>query len=100
MNDLGIGYSQSRVLLLIHNSIQYKRRYDLDEKYLAVITCDILMSNSKILTISAIYRQWKIPSNVICNDIAMNNQLDRYSKFISNCEKILEKHNVGLPLWA
>ena len=48
-NDLGIGYTNSWVILCVHNSIQYKRRHDIDEKYLAVITCDITINNSKII---------------------------------------------------
>lgn len=96
INDLGIGYSQSRLLVLIHKSLQYKRRRDLDEKFLAVITCDIILSNNKNITISAIYRQWKLPSTIVCNEHNMTSQNSRYSKFISNCEKILSTQNSKL----
>ena len=82
MNDLGIGYKISRVVTLIHSTLNYTRRKDLEQNYLAAIVCDVKLSNKSNFTIISHYRQWNLPRDInIVNDLD-NNQCNRYQNYI------------------
>ena len=52
-----IGYQTSKQILLIHNSLTYTRRYDLEKLHMALIICDTKFNKRDIITISAYYQQ-------------------------------------------
>ena len=91
-NDLGIGYEKSRVLLLIHESIQYKRRLDLEKPYLAIIICDLKLNNKINTTVTSIYRQWSIPKSITINNNHMESPINRYKCIIDICENIIKNN--------
>ena len=62
--DFKIGYHTSRQVLLIHNSLTYTRRHDLEKPYIALIICDIKINKKDTLTIAAYYRQWSLPKDI------------------------------------
>ena len=72
--DFKIGYHTSRQILMIHNSLTYTRRSDLEKPYLALIICDIKLNKTDKLTIAAYYIQWSLPKDININ----YNQTDRY----------------------
>ena len=94
-NDLGIGYCNSRVVTIIHKSIQCTRRIDLEPKYIAIIICDIKLSNKNNLTIISLYRQWNLPQDVLNIGRDCDNQIVRYNKIINVCESLC---NMGKEL--
>ena len=53
--DFKIGYHTSRQILLIHNSLTYTRRTDLEKPHIALIICDIKINKKGKLTIAAYY---------------------------------------------
>ena len=50
INNFKVNYHLSRQILLIHKSIDYIRRHDLETKYLALIICDIKVSATDVGT--------------------------------------------------
>ena len=46
-SDLGIDYKNSRQILLIHKSVQYKRMKEYDHKYISAIVINIRLRNNK-----------------------------------------------------
>ena len=67
-------YQTSKQILLIHNSLTYTRRYDLEKLHMALIICDTKFNKRDIITISAYYRQWSLPKDIDANC----SQIDRY----------------------
>ena len=65
--DFKINYHTSRQILLIHNSLTYTRQKDLEKPHLALIICDIKLHKNDKLTITAYYRQWSLPKDIIVN---------------------------------
>ena len=80
--DMGVGYSISRQILLIHNSLQYKRRRDLEEKYLSIIICQVKINKNTHLNVIGHYRQWQLPREIQNNAQQYNTQEYRYTKTI------------------
>ena len=68
----------SRSVLLIKNTISYKRRFDLEDILTSSIWIEIRIPNSKPLLIMGGYRQWTVPKffNIIKSK-AINKQMDR-----------------------
>jgi len=88
--DMGVGYSISRQILLIHNSLQYKRRRDLEEKYLSIIICQVKINKNSHLNIIGHYRQWQLPREIQNNAQQYNTQEFRYTKTIEIFNNILD----------
>ena len=84
--DFKIGYHTSRQILMIHNSLTYTRRTDLEKPHLALILCDIKLNKTDKLTIAAYYRQWSLPKDININ----YNQTDRYKDVTDICTNILK----------
>ena len=84
--DFKIGYHTSRQILLIHNSLTYTRRIDLEKPDIALIICSIKINKTDKLTIAAYYCQWSLPK-----DISINyNQVDRYKDATEICTNIIK----------
>ena len=71
---------------MIHNSLTYTRRTDLEKPHLALILCDIKLNKTDKLTIAAYYRQWSLPKDININ----YNQTDRYKDATDICSNILK----------
>ena len=84
--DFKINYHTSRQILLIHNSLTYTRRKDLEKPHLALIICDIKTHKNDKLTIAAYYRQWALPKDITIN----YNQVDRYRDATDICTNIIK----------
>merc|ERR1712243_279347 len=84
--DFKINYHTSRQILLIHKSLTYTRRKDLEKPHLALIICDIKLHRNDKLTIAAYYRQWSLPKDIIIN----YNQTDRYKDATDICTNIIK----------
>ena len=93
MNDLGIGYPISRVVTLIHLSLNYTRRKDLEQNYIAAIVCDVKLPNKSNFTIISQYRQWNLPRDINIVNKLDNNQCTRYQNYVQMCENILKRGN-------
>ena len=91
--DMGVGYGTSRQVLLIHNSIQYTRRKDLEDKYLWIIVCKIKVNRNTHFNMIAHYRQWQLPQELKSNANQYNSQEYRYSKTIVIFSSILEDNS-------
>ena len=89
MNDLGIGHNTSRVINLIHSSLHYTRRKDLEQNYIGAIVCDVKLSNKTHFIIISHYRQWQLPREVNVTNILNNNQCTRYHNYVKMCKNIL-----------
>ena len=76
--DMGVGYGTSRQVLLIHNSIQYTRRKNLEDKYLSIIVCKIKVNRNTHFNMIAHYRQWQLPQELKNNANQYNSQEYRY----------------------
>ena len=85
--DLGIGHHTSKVITMIHNSLNYVRRTDLEIPYIARIVCDIKLTSLFSLYI---YWQWSLPRDVNVLEQSFYDPIFRYSKFIEMCEKIIK----------
>merc|ERR1712115_303754 len=81
-----IGYHTSRQILMIHNSLTYTRRLDLEKPHLALILCDIKVNKKDTLTVAAYYRQWSLPKDININ----YNQVDRYKDATDICTNIIK----------
>lgn len=86
--DFKVGHSLSRQILLISKEINYTRRTDLEDKYLALIICDIHINKTTNITIAAHYRQWNIPKQL--QNMTSETQIDRYNRTINIFQKILD----------
>ena len=84
--DFKIDYHTSRQILLIHKSLTYTRRKDLEKPHLALIICDIKLHRNDKLTIAAYYRQWSLPKDITIN----YNQTDRYKDATDICTNIIK----------
>ena len=82
-NDFGIGHNISRMVTLIHKSIRYTRRKDLEVNYISHIICDISLSNKGKFTLVSWYRQWNLPKQVSLVAGEYNCQVVCCSKFLS-----------------
>ena len=69
-----VGFHTSRQILLIHNSLTYTRRYDLEKLHIALIICDTKLNEKNTITIAAYYRQWSLPKDIDANC----SQINRY----------------------
>merc|ERR1712240_970481 len=84
--DFKIQYHTSRQILMIHKSLSYTRRSDLEKPHLALILCDIKLNKTDKLTIAAYYRQCSL-----LKDININyNQTDRYKDATDICTNIIK----------
>ena len=86
-----MGHDISRQILLIHNTIDYTRKYDNVDKYIVAIVANIRLANKNNDTIIAHYRQWTIP--VTPTDLQYNRQTYRYDRTIPMFETILKDKN-------
>ena len=92
-NTLVDNYTISRSLLIIKKGISYKRRYDLENKYISSIWVQINISKKKSILICSYYRQWSIPSILnINNSNSVSNQVSRY-KIFSNQISLANKES-------
>ena len=71
---------------MIHKSLSYTRRTDLEKPHLALILCDIKLNKTDKLTIAAYYRQWSLPKDININ----HNEKDRYKDVTEICTNILK----------
>ena len=85
---MGIGYSCAGQILMVHESIKYTRRRDLEVKYISAIIIDIKLANKRTTTMVALYRQWNLPRGV-CND-ENKRHIFRYKNILGMLSKILE----------
>ena len=47
-NYLGIGYNISRQIILMHNTSEYTKKYDLESKYLAAVIIIVKLAPKKM----------------------------------------------------
>ena len=80
--DIGVGQGTSRQVLLIHNSIQYTRRKDMEDKFLSIIICKIKVNRNTHFNIIAHYHQWQLPHKLQSAAQQYNSQEYRYSKTV------------------
>ena len=66
--------------LLIHNTIEYTRRHDCIDKYIAAIVIQVKLANRHNVTLIAHYRQWKLP--LVLTDTKFNTQTYQYDMTI------------------
>ena len=85
-SDMGIGYNLARQVLIVHNSINYIRRKDLEQKYISSVIIDVKLANQKIVTVMGLYRQWNLPKGICDNE--NNSQVFRYSKLLETFSNI------------
>ena len=78
---------------MIHKSVRYIRRRDLEQNYLSQIIYDINLSKGGKFTLVSWYRQWNLPKQVSVSAGDFNCQVVRCSKFFEGCNKILEGNN-------
>ena len=64
--DFKTKYHTSRQILMIHKSLSYTRRTDLEKPHLALILCDIEINKKDKLTIAAYYSS---PIQFLKNDL-------------------------------
>ena len=72
----------ARSILLIKDGISYKRRRDLEDKYISTVWVQININSKTSFLLCAYYRQWSLPSNLnINNSNSVNSQKERYIKY-------------------
>ena len=71
---------------MMHISLTYTRRTDLEKPHLALILCDIKLNKTDKLTIAAYYRQWSLPKDINI----IYNQTDRQKDTTNICTNILK----------
>ena len=87
--DMGVGYGISRQVLLLHKSLQYIRRKDMEDKLLSIVICQIKLSKNRHFNVIAHYRQWQLPHELLSYDIKYNSQQFRYTRTIDIFSNLL-----------
>ena len=66
-NNLIHGNDICRTVTLIKDGISYKRRYDLEDKYISSIWLQIFISKRVSILVCSYYRQWGLPATLNVN---------------------------------
>ena len=87
----------SRTVLLIKNTISYKRRLDLEDDITSSIWIEVKIPNNKAILIMGGYRQWTVPKffNIIKSK-AINKQMDRLLLLLSKWKMALMEKRTQL----
>ena len=87
-NTLCRGNSIARTIVLIKNTIAYKRRYDLENDYISSVWLQIIISKKVSTFISSYYRQWSLPKELNAEfSNSTQNQIERYQIFTNQVSK-------------
>ena len=87
-NTLCRGNSLARTIVLIKNTIAYKRRKDLENDYVSSVWVQVIISKRVSILISSYYRQWSLPKELnFESSNSIQNQTDRYQLFTNQVTK-------------
>ena len=87
-NTLCKGYKVARTIVLIKDTLAYKRRKDLENDYISSVWIQVIISKKVSLLVSSYYRQWSLPKVLNFNQSnSTQNQLNRYQTFTNQVSK-------------
>ena len=82
------GHQISRTIILIKKGVAYKRRYDLENDYIASVWVQIILSKKISTLISSYYRQWSLPQELKVEDSSSpKSQRERYLLFTNQISR-------------
>ena len=87
-NTLCRGNKVARTIVLIKDTLAYKRRKDLENDYISSVWIQVIISKKVSLLVSSYYRQWSLPKVLNFNQSnSTQNQLNRYQTFTNQVSK-------------
>ena len=76
------GNDNCRTITLIRDGISYKRRFDLENKYISAIWLQIFIKKRVSILVCSFYRQWGLPASLNINESnSIQSQCNRYNIF-------------------
>ena len=79
----------ARVVVYTHNLLKVKRRFDLEVENVSAVWLECGLPNQKKSLICMAYRQWRLPGQADDRSASVNQQLVRWSSFLTKWESAL-----------